>query len=211
MGKIRESFGQAPPDAAQLQSPTVEAVAQVRADPAGEEVRTPVVEIQPHGKALSVFGLPGRGTNVPSCHANDGDGRCHTELREEAAVKRRLPEIRLVQPRGPSRLARDSWGGKNTFAGAQALAKEGKRLSLLALFDSTPPAMTEPIGVGWDEATAVKESLLGLEPRHGLDVKALPDQIAAVTCEERFGGCAVSWIKPTGSPPGRTWPVCEGW
>lgn len=81
----------------------------------------------------------------------------------------------------------------------------------MALFDSTPPALTEPIGVGWDKATAVKESLLGLEPRHGLDVKALPDQIVVATSEERFGGCAMTWIKPTGCPPGRTWPVREGW
>lgn len=218
MGKIRESFGQALPLEALFQHPTVEALAQVLTRPAGEDVWSPLVAIQPHGDAPPLFCLPGMGTNVLYFHALAAqlgvghpvyalqtagmDGITPPDTTVDAVVDRYLPEIRRLQPHGPYQLAGHSWGGKIAFALAQALAKQGEGISLLALFDSTPPGLNEPVGVVWDEATVVNEILLGLEARQGLDVKDLPGQTAAATSEERMHLLRSCLEQANGLPPG---------
>lgn len=218
MGKIRESFGQALPLSALLQHPTVEALAQLLAGPAVGEVWTPLVAIQPHGDARPLFCLPGMGTNVLYFHALAArlgmgqpvyalqtagmDGVTAPDVTVDAVVQRYLPEIRRVQPHGPYQLGGHSWGGKIAFALAQALAREGDRVSLLALFDATPPGLNEPIGVVWDEAKVVKEILFGLEARHGLNLKDLSDQIAAAESEERIKLLRTGLEHANGLPPG---------
>jgi amino acid adenylation domain-containing protein len=218
MGKIRECFGQVVPLETLFQHPTVEALAQVLSQTHGEEWWSPLVGIQTHGDAPPLFCLPGMGSNVLYFHALAArlgigqpvyalqtagmDGITPPDTTVEAVVERYLPEIRRVRPHGPYQLAGHSWGGKIAFALAQALAKQGEGVSLLALFDSTPPGLNDPVGVVWDEATVVQEILLGLQTRHGLDFKEPCGQIAAATSDERIRLLRTCLEQANGLPPG---------
>lgn len=171
MAAIQRRFDRRLPLAVLFQNPTVEALALHLRREAGERAQawSPLVKIQPKGSRPPFFCVPGAGGNVLYFYhlarhlgpdqpfiglqslGLDGFATPHASVEEMAASY--VAAMREVQPHGPYHLGGHSFGGKVAFAMAQQLHRQGQRVGLLAVLDSSAPGSQggEAVG-GWDEA-----------------------------------------------------------
>ena len=166
VAEIEAVFGLRVPTAALFRAPTVELLAAVieRAPPR----RYRVVPLQPEGRRLPFFCLPGgqddsmvfRGLAAEmdaeqplyglQAAVLDGTEPCASTLSVEEVATHFMKEIRSVQPLGPYRLGGHCLGGLVAFEVAQQLWAAGVEVEFLALidtlvYDSTPTHVVPPM------------------------------------------------------------------
>jgi phthiocerol/phenolphthiocerol synthesis type-I polyketide synthase E len=141
------------PVATLFEAPTIEALTRVLRHDAPISRWSPLVPIQPNGSRPPFFCFHGAGGNVLiyrdlakhlgpdqpvyGLQSKGLDGSCPplTNVEEMAALY--VKEIRMHQPHGPYFLGGYCGGGTIAFEAAQQLVKQGEKVGLLALFDTS--------------------------------------------------------------------------
>ncbi len=163
--QIEQKFGKKLPLATLFQSGTVEALATMlrfQQEKAGaiaqaetEITWSSLVKIQPHGSKPPLFLahplggetlcyrslalLLGQDRPVYGLQPRGLDGREALYTRVEDMAAHYIKEIQTVQPKGPYYLGGYSFGGVIAFEIAQQLHKQGEKVGILAMFDTTRP------------------------------------------------------------------------
>jgi thioesterase domain-containing protein/acyl carrier protein len=138
---------------------SIDAIAGGLADsdsPAQVVARHRVVSLQPLGRGLPVFFLPGLGGHPVTFAPMAGhlglsqpcygltvpglNGEAEPLLSVEEIAAAMLQSARLIQPVGPYQLAGYSFGGLLAYEMAQQLMNVGETVSMLAIFDAFTPA-----------------------------------------------------------------------
>ena len=152
VAEVKKVYGQAPPVAALLGSPTVEAMTQCLLTTPGAHRWTSLVPMKPVGSQPPFYFVHGWGGGVlgfvklAQCLGNDQP--CyglqaagfeekqvvHFQVEDMAAHYAR--EIRSLQPQGPYYLGGYSAGGWIAFATAQELRRQGQQVGMLAMIDT---------------------------------------------------------------------------
>ncbi|WP_217493446.1 amino acid adenylation domain-containing protein [Micromonospora tulbaghiae] len=151
-----------------------------------EGSRTPLHLVHPVGGsvvpylplvALLPTDLPVWGFEAAGLH----DGEPCTDLPEMAA--RYVAELRRRQPHGPYRLGGWSFGGMVAYEMARRLTRDGERVELLLLMDTSSPAGDGPLPDDTDLLIDFAEDVAALQDA---DVPALDrDRLAELPPEER--------------------------
>ena len=142
------------PLASLFQDPTIAGLAKFLASPAEEQGSSILVPVQPKGtrqpffcmhpvggQVMSYAGLARElGTDQPFYALQSPDPAQLPSGTIEEMASLYIREIRRIQPTGPYLLGGWSMGGLLAFEMAHQLIEQGEKISLLALFDSVPPA-----------------------------------------------------------------------
>ncbi|TAF19449.1 MAG: non-ribosomal peptide synthetase, partial [Nostocales cyanobacterium] len=158
MGEVKTLFDINIPLATLFQCPTIEELAiaiQQYTQQSTYSQWSPLVALQHHGSKPPLFCVPGSGgfpfylynlarclgTDQPfySFQAQNADGELLTlgSIEDTAAVY--IQALQTVQPQGPYYLGGHSFGGKVAFEMAQQLLRQGEKVALVAIFDTTAP------------------------------------------------------------------------
>ncbi|HEX8148767.1 MAG TPA: amino acid adenylation domain-containing protein [Pyrinomonadaceae bacterium] len=161
IAQIEKTFNRTFPLATLFQNGTVEHLAAMLRDGAGEEPWTPIVELQPHGDKRPFFCVhpiggqvvnyyllsryvgidrPFYGLQAPLLH-EVGDEL----IPVEEFARQYIEAVRGVQPEGPYMLGGYSFGGVVAFEMAVQLRRQGQEVSLLAMLDTYSPLYTQLI------------------------------------------------------------------
>ncbi|BAY09129.1 non-ribosomal peptide synthetase [Calothrix sp. NIES-2098] len=159
--QIEQTFGQRLPLASLFQSATIETLAEIISPQAEQKQETSpttwssLVPIQPHGSKPPLFcvhGLGGEvlcfrelamylGTDQPfyglQPQGLDGEQPPLNKIEDMAAHY--IREIQTLQPQGPYYLAGYSFGGNVAFEMAQQLHRQGEKVGMLVLLDTSRP------------------------------------------------------------------------
>jgi thioesterase domain-containing protein/acyl carrier protein len=189
MARIEKRFGRNLPLAALFGAPTLEALAALLSQAAGQPHRSSLVAIQPHGDRAPLFCVHPVGGNV-LCYLDlarhlepgqpfyalqspdPGDG-IPASVEEMAAGY--LRELRSVQPEGPYRLGGWSMGGLVAFEMARQLKRDGQEVEMVALID-TPPPPVEP-----DRSPVADDDLRAW---FALDLAGLPEYAGRISLDD---------------------------
>jgi thioesterase domain-containing protein/acyl carrier protein len=155
MTMIRKRFKRGIPLASLFQNPTVAHLAKLLAQSTNEVSPSILVDIQPEGSGTPFFcvhpiggGLLcyvelaralGRDRPIYGLQAPVPDPQQQAITSIEQMAKRYNDQLQRVQPEGPYLLGGWSMGGLVAFEMARQLSQRGKRVDLLALFDTYPP------------------------------------------------------------------------
>jgi thioesterase domain-containing protein/acyl carrier protein len=157
-GGLADWLGRELPATLMWDYPSIDAIALALAQPDAAAVRIEcpgVVNLQPLGNLIPLFCFPGAGghpvTFAPLAAHLAPDHPCYGltvpgldtmqpqfEHVEQVAAAL-LQNIKRVQPHGPYQLAGYSYGGMLAFETAQQLTGAGETVSLLAIYDTSPP------------------------------------------------------------------------
>ena len=151
---IEQTFGTRLPMALLFQAPTIEQLADVLADEGCTVRWRSLVAIQPEGKNLPFFAVPGVGGNVLvfarlakllgndqpfyGLQARGLDGKEKPFMRVEDMAAHYIEEIRSVQPQGPYLIGGTCTGGLAAYEIAQQLTAAGEEV-ILAIIESWHP------------------------------------------------------------------------
>ncbi len=151
---IEQTFGTRLPMALLFQAPTIEQLADVLADEGCTVRWRSLVAIQPEGKNLPFFAVPGVGGNVLvfarlakllgndqpfyGLQARGLDGKEKPFMRVEDMAAHYIEEIRSVQPRGPYLIGGTCTGGLTAYEIAQQLTAIGE-VVILVIIESWHP------------------------------------------------------------------------
>ena len=152
--EIDKLLGRKLPIATLFQSPTIELLAQRLTDENWAPAWSALVPLQPEGSQPPLFFVHGWGGDVYSylglsrllppeqpsygIQAVGLDGKSARHITVEEMAAHYVKEIVSFQPEGPLYLAGYSMGGVIAFEVAQQLHRLGRRVAMLALFDSAP-------------------------------------------------------------------------
>jgi amino acid adenylation domain-containing protein len=152
---IQQTFGKRLPLSTFLQAPTVEQLAKILQQEECKDLWKPLVAVQPKGEKPPLFCIHAADGNVIvfhnlapyldadqpiyalQPHGLDGKKPFHQKIEDMASDY--IQEICSVQPEGPYLLAGYSAGGVIAFEMAQQLVAQGKKVAMLALFDTCNP------------------------------------------------------------------------
>ena len=150
--EVDKAFNIKLPLATLFEAPTVQEMAQILRNEAPPSRWSPLVAIQPSGSRPPFFCIHGAGGNVliyRELSKNLGadqpffglqsqglDGGCPPLTRIEDMASVYVKAIRRQQPNGPYFLGGYCGGGLIAFEVAQQLQREGKKVALLAMFDT---------------------------------------------------------------------------
>ena len=101
---------------------------------------SPAVSLRPLADAL------GDGRACYGVQARGLEETARPDSTIEAAARRHLAEIRIIQPTGPYLLAGYSYGGLVAFEMARALEALGERVALLSIIDTPAPSLMRTRG-----------------------------------------------------------------
>jgi len=203
MAQIQQQFGKNLPLATLFGSPTIEHLATMLRQHSNFLPSSPLVAIQPHGSKQPFFCVPGAGGNTIYFYdlahhlgsdqpfyglqplGLDGESPPHTRVEDMAAYY--IQAIQTIQPQGPYFLGGHSFGGKVAFEMAQQLQKQGHKVALLAILDTTAPIPGgNPIDVDWDDARWLTE-IVGITERwFGKKLEVLPEVLQNITPDEQL-------------------------
>jgi len=197
MARIQQRFGQDLPLSILFQGATLEHLAGVLRQRTGTAPRSALVEIQAAGRQPPLFCVHPVGGNV-LCYAelsrrlgsdqplyglqalDPGDG-APPRLEEMAA--RYLAEVRRVRPEGPYLLAGWSMGGVVAFEMAQQLRREGQKVALVTLIDTSALAAPAPV---LDPATLACLFASDLAGQMGIALALEPAELRPLPAGERL-------------------------
>lgn len=150
--QIEKLFGRNLPLAILFQAPTIELLADILRQQGWVPSEASLVAIQPGGSKPPFFCIHASGGHV-LCYRDlalhlgseqpfyglqaqglDGKQPRHTRVEDMAAHY--IEEIRTIQPEGPYYLGGSSFGGKVAYEMARQLNARGRRVALVALFDT---------------------------------------------------------------------------
>ncbi|HEX8186752.1 MAG TPA: alpha/beta fold hydrolase, partial [Pyrinomonadaceae bacterium] len=178
--RIQKQFGQEIPLAALFQGATIEHLATLLGERSEGVVWSPLVSIRPTGRKRPFFCVHAIGGDVLSFYylsryldeeqpfyalqapALYELGETFLTIEDYAA--RYVEAVRGAQPEGPYLLGGYSFGGVVAFEMAQQLRRQGQRVELLAIFDTSSPHVFNQlpefdevellVGLAWAEARA---------------------------------------------------------
>jgi acyl carrier protein len=146
---VHEVFGKKLPLATLFTAPTIAQLAQVLADDGWELPWRSLVAIQPKGRAVPCFGVPGVGGEVlvfaklATLLGHDQpffglqprglNGAEEPFTSVEAAARYYIAEIRSVRPQGPYLIGGTCTGGVYAYEIAQQLMAQGEKVTLVLL------------------------------------------------------------------------------
>lgn len=155
MARIEQQFKKNLPLATLFQNSTIKQLATILRQPIDALNWSPLVPIQPNGSKQPFFFVPGAGGNTIYLYnlahylgkeqpfyglqslGLDGESNPHTRIEDMAASY--IEAIQSIQPSGPYFLCGHSFGGLVAFEMATQLHKQGHKVALLALLDSSEP------------------------------------------------------------------------
>ena len=155
MARIEQQFNKNLPLATLFQNPIIKQLATILRQPIDALNWSPLVPIQPNGSKQPFFFVPGAGGNTIYLYnlahylgkeqpfyglqslGLDGESNPHTRIEDMAASY--IEAIQSIQPSGPYLLGGHSFGGLVAFEMATQLHKQGHKVALLALLDSSEP------------------------------------------------------------------------
>jgi len=161
IAQIQKQFGQNLPLATLFQRATIEQLALILRQQISSPSWSPLVAIQPGGFKRPFFCVHPAGGNVLCYYdlarylgteqpfyglqAKEADQQPdpHTTVEDTAACY--IEALRVIQPEGPYLLGGWSYGGLVAFEMALQLQVQGQQVALLALLDSSPIALKEPL------------------------------------------------------------------
>jgi len=152
---VEVTFGKSIPLATILQSPTIEALAQILRQDNWSAPESSLVPIQPNGSNPNFFCVHAKGGNVLfykdlarylgsdqpfyGLQARRLAGRQIGHSTVEEMAEYYIKEIQTLQPEGPYFLGGSSFGGLAAYEMAQQLLAQGHEVALLALLDTGTP------------------------------------------------------------------------
>ena len=152
VAEVKKALGEAPPVAALLGSPTVEAMARCLLATSHARRGTLLVPMKPLGSKPPLYFVHGWGggggsfVNLAQCLGDDQPcyGLQAAGLEENKVVHCQVEEmaahyaleIRSLQPQGPYYLGGYSAGGWIAYATAQELRRQGQQVNMLAMIDT---------------------------------------------------------------------------
>ncbi len=153
--RINQEFNVNLPLATLFQEATIEHLAQVIRSQNAPAVWSSLIEIEPQGDHTPFFCVHGITGDILwfrdlahslapdypfyGLQARGLDGIQEPFSEIAAMGKHYIEEIRRIQPKGPYLLGGASFGGTVALEIAQQLAEQGEEVSLLAIFDHSPP------------------------------------------------------------------------
>ncbi|NEP33690.1 amino acid adenylation domain-containing protein [Moorena sp. SIO3B2] len=170
MSQIEKQFGKNLPLATIFKGQTIEQLATILRESTDSISWSALVPIQPNGSKRPFFLVPGGGGNVVyysylarylssdqpfyGLQAIGLDGESEPFTRIEDMAAHNIQEIQSIQPQGPYLLGGHSFGGAVALEMAQQLQKQGQKVALLAILDTTPPEPENKVlSLGWNDAT----------------------------------------------------------
>ena len=179
MARIHEKFGKSLSLATLFQGPTIEQLAIVLLQQQDVQSWSPLVAIQPNGKRLPLFCVPGGAMDVIALgylahhmvaqpfyglqpKGLDGDLEPHSRVEEMATCY--IQALQVVQPQGPYLLAGHSFGSFIIFEMAHQLQEQGHEVALLAMMDELAPLpIFKSVDLNWrQEANGLNEEAKNL-------------------------------------------------
>jgi iturin family lipopeptide synthetase A len=165
MARIHEKFGKSLSLATLFQGPTIEQLAIVLLQQQDVQSWSPLIAIQPSGKRLPLFCVPGGAMDVivlgSLAHhmvaqpfyglqpkGLDGELEPHNRVEEMATCY--IEALQVIQPQGPYLLAGHSFGSFIIFEMAQQLQEQGHEVALLAMMDEIAPLpIFKSVDINW--------------------------------------------------------------
>lgn len=153
---VQEQFKQELPFTALFETATIESIANILRNENGAQTHSPLVALQPDGSRRPFFCVHAVGGTALAyielarslgfdqpfygLEARGLDGRAEPFQQIEEMAAYYLEALRVRQPAGPYMLGGWSFGGVVAFEMAQQLLREGQKVSLLAMLDSSAAA-----------------------------------------------------------------------
>ncbi|WP_414754485.1 amino acid adenylation domain-containing protein [Anabaena sp. CCY 9910] len=158
MSRIQKHFQINLPLSILFQYPTIEQLSRFLDSPTDSSPWSALVPIRTNGNLSPLFCVHPGGGNVLcyhhlayylsperpfyglQCVGLNPKNQPHTSIEQMATHY--IKELQTVQPHGPYFLSGWSFGGLVAFEMAQQLSRQGEQIALLALLDTTPPALS---------------------------------------------------------------------
>ena len=155
-GELERALGKRLPLATLFQAPTIEKLATVLSTKISDLPSKLLVPIQPNGRNIPLFLVPGLGGNpltfntlgrllgpdqpLYAFQSRGLDGMEQPFRRIEDIARRYVREMCNVRDKGPYLLGGACMGGAIAFEMAQQLVESGEQVDMLALIETWPPA-----------------------------------------------------------------------
>jgi amino acid adenylation domain-containing protein len=205
MTQIKQVFAKDIPLTKLFQNPTIEQLATIIQKDFHESSESCLVAIQPNGSHLPFFCVPGAGGR-PFYFYHFGrylgeeqpfysfENNLYQELgsitRIEDIASIYVAAMQSVQPEGPYFLGGHSYGGNVAFEMAQQLHKQGQKVGLLAIIDSSAPTYKDKQMlldyIDWDHARWLAEVSKGIEIYLDKNVDISYETLQTLSVEEQL-------------------------
>jgi amino acid adenylation domain-containing protein len=205
MAQIKQQFSKDIPLTTIFQNPTIEQLATILQKDSVYFNSSCLVAIQSHGTNPPFFCVPGAGgrpfyfyhlgrylgENQPLySFENDLYEKLGSITRIEDIASIYIAAMQTVQPQGPYFLGGHSYGGNVAFEMAQQLHKQGQKVALLAIIDSSAPTYKDKQMLidylNWDHARWLAEVSKGLEIYLDKNVDISYEALRCLSVEEQL-------------------------
>ncbi|UXE58890.1 MAG: amino acid adenylation domain-containing protein [Woronichinia naegeliana WA131] len=203
--QIKEQFGKEIALTTLFQNPTIEQLATILQTDSDNSSESCLVPIQPNGSKPPFFCVPGAGGRpFYFYHLGRYLGKDQPFYSFENDLYQQLGEITQIeviasiyiqaiqdlQPQGPYFLGGHSYGGNVVFEMAQQLVKQGQKVALLAIIDSSAPTYKDKQMlldyINWDHARWLAEVSKGIEIYLDKTVDISYETLQSLTVEEQL-------------------------
>ncbi len=203
--QIKEQFGKEIALTALFQNPTIEQLATIIQTDSDNANESCLVPIQPNGSKPPFFCVPGAGGRPFYFYhlgrylgkdqpfysfENDLYQQFGAITQIEAIASIYIQAMQDLQPQGPYFLGGHSYGGNVVFEMAQQLVKQGEKVALLAIIDSSAPTYKDKQMlldyINWDHARWLAEVSKGIEVYLDKTVDISYENLQSLTVEEQL-------------------------
>ena len=203
--QIKEQFGKEIALTALFQNPTIEQLATIIQSDSDNSSESCLVPIQPSGSKPPFFCVPGAGGRPFYFYhlgrylgkdqpfysfENDLYQQFGAITQIEAIASIYIQAMQDLQPQGPYFLGGHSYGGNVVFEMAQQLVKQGQKVALLAIIDSSAPTYKDKQMlldyINWDHARWLAEVSKGIEVYLDKTVDISYETLQSLTVEEQL-------------------------
>ena len=203
--QIKEQFGKEIALTALFQNPTIEQLATIIQTDSDNSSESCLVPIQPNGSKPPFFCVPGAGGRPFYFYhlgrylgkdqpfysfENDLYQQFGAITQIEAIASIYIQAMQDLQPQGPYFLGGHSYGGNVVFEMAQQLVKQGQKVALLAIIDSSAPTYKDKQMlldyINWDHARWLAEVSKGIEIYLDKTVDISYETLQSLTVEEQL-------------------------
>ena len=205
MAQIKQEFSKDIPLTTLFQNPTIEQLATIIQKDSVYFNSSCLVAIQSHGTNPPFFCVPGAGGRPFYFYhlgrylgeeqplysfENDLYEKLGSITRIEDIASIYIAAMQTVQPQGPYFLGGHSYGGNVAFEMAQQLHKQGQKVALLAIIDSSAPTYKDKQMLidylNWDHARWLAEVSKGLEIYLDKNVDISYEALGCLSVEEQL-------------------------
>ena len=205
MAEIKQQFSKDLPLTTLFQNPTIEQLATIIQKDSVYFNSSCLVAIQSHGTNPPFFCVPGAGGRPFYFYhlgrylgedqplysfENDLYEKLGSITRIEDIASIYIAAMQTVQPQGPYFLGGHSYGGNVAFEMAQQLHKQGQKVALLAIIDSSAPTYKDKQMLidylNWDHARWLAEVSKGLEIYLDKNVDISYEALRCLSVEEQL-------------------------